>query len=149
MNATGGDHIDSVRKRSITNARKAVCMFMGNTAHIKYSVSNVCDLSITGTWNWVVWSSTYYKTLHQCVCVFVKNTLCNTFTICYSYRWERNLSLLTLNVRGPSYLGLPRSISWLLLTSPGHQQPLYCLCRICGSLSYLRKDFKYLCHDVE
>ena len=34
---------------------------------------------------------------------------------------------VTLNVRGPSYLGLTRSISWLLmpwiLTSPGHQQP--------------------------
>ena len=33
---------------------------------------------------------------------------------------------LTLNVRGPSYLGLTRSISWLLMpwliTSPGHQQ---------------------------
>ena len=41
---------------------------------------------------------------------------------------------LTLNVRGPSYLGLTRSISWLLmswlLTSPGHQQPWYWLCRI-------------------
>ena len=36
-------------------------------------------------------------------------------------------SNLTLNVRGPSYLGFTRSISWLLmpwlLTSPGHQQP--------------------------
>ena len=36
---------------------------------------------------------------------------------------------LTLNVRGPSNLGLIRSISWLLmpwlLTSPGHQQPWY------------------------
>ena len=57
---------------------------------------------------------------------------------------------LTLNVRGPSYLGLTRSISWLLmpwlLTSPGHQQPWYWLCRICKSWSYLRKDFKYLCH---
>ena len=35
--------------------------------------------------------------------------------------------ILTLNVRGPSYLGLARSISWLLmpwlLSSPGHQQP--------------------------
>ena len=34
---------------------------------------------------------------------------------------------LTLNERGPSYFGLTRSISWLLmpwlLTSPGHQQP--------------------------
>ena len=61
---------------------------------------------------------------------------------------------LTPNVRGPSYLGLTRSISWLLipwlLTSPGHQQPWYWLCRICRSFSYLRNDFKYLCHiDVE
>ena len=35
------------------------------------------------------------------------------------------LNLLTFNVQGPSYLGLTRSISWLLmawlLTSPGHQ----------------------------
>ena len=56
---------------------------------------------------------------------------------------------LTLNVRGgPSYLGLIRSISWLLmpwlLTSPGHQQPWYWLYK--RSFSYLRKDFKYLCH---
>ena len=40
-----------------------------------------------------------------------------------------SLKGLTLNVRGPSYLGLTRSISWLLmpwlLTSPGHQQPWY------------------------
>ena len=58
--------------------------------------------------------------------------------------------ILTLNVRGPSYLGLTRSISWLLmpwlLTSPGHQQPWYWLCRICTSWSYWRKDFKYMCH---
>ena len=51
---------------------------------------------------------------------------------------------------GPSYLSLNRSISWLLmpwlLTSPGHQQPWYWLCRICRSWSYLGKDFKYLCH---
>ena len=57
---------------------------------------------------------------------------------------------LTLNVRGPSYLGLTRSISWLLmpwlLTSPGHQQPWYWLCSICRSWSYTRKDFKFLCH---
>ena len=59
-------------------------------------------------------------------------------------------NILTLNVRGPSYLGLTRSISWLLmpwlLTSPGHQQPWYWPCRICRSWSYLRKDFKYMCH---
>ena len=55
---------------------------------------------------------------------------------------------LTLKVRGPSYLGLTMSISWLLmpwlLTSPGYQQPWYWLCRIGRFLSYLRKDFKYL-----
>ena len=40
---------------------------------------------------------------------------------------EKVSDILTLNVRGPSYLGLTRSISWQLmpwlLTSPGHQQP--------------------------
>ena len=57
---------------------------------------------------------------------------------------------LTLNLRGPSYFGLTRSISWLLmpwlLTSPGHQQPWYWLHRICRSFAYLRKGFKYLCY---
>ena len=57
---------------------------------------------------------------------------------------------LTLNVRGPSYFGLTRSISWLLmpcvLTSPGHQQPWYWLCGINTSWSYLGKDFKYMYH---
>ena len=56
--------------------------------------------------------------------------------------------ILTLNVRGSSYLGLTRSISWLLmpwlLTSPRHQQPWYWLYRICRSF-YLRKCFKSLC----
>ena len=62
--------------------------------------------------------------------------------------------LLTLDVRGLSYLGLPRSnimavVSWLL-TSPGHQQPWYWLCRIGRFLSYLRNDLNYLrCINVE
>ena len=51
---------------------------------------------------------------------------------------------------GTELTGLTRSISWLLmpwlLTSPGHQQPWYWLCRICRSWSYLRKDFKNICH---
>ena len=57
---------------------------------------------------------------------------------------------LTLNVRGPIYLCLTtgRSVSWLLmpwlLTSPGHQQPWYWLCRLCKSWSYWRKDFNSL-----
>ena len=70
-----------------------------------------------------------------------------------SAKWRPSclgLNVLTLNVRGLSYLGLFRSISWLLmpwlLTSPGHQQPWYWLCRISRSLYCLRKDFKYLCH---
>ena len=63
------------------------------------------------------------------------------------------LNMLTLNVRGPIYLGFTRSISWLLMpwlhTSPGHQQPWYWPCRICRSWSYLRKDFKYTCRINE
>ena len=59
-------------------------------------------------------------------------------------------SPLTLNVRGPSYFSLTRSISWLLmpwlLASPGYQQPWYWLCRIGRSLPYLRRNFNYLCH---
>ena len=58
--------------------------------------------------------------------------------------------MLTLKVRGPSYLGLTRSISWLLvpwlLASPGHQQPWYWLCKISKSWSYMRNDFNYLWH---
>ena len=49
----------------------------------------------------------------------------------------------------PSYLGLIRSISWLLmpwlLGSPGHKQPWYWICRIGRSLSYSRRNFNYLC----
>ena len=59
---------------------------------------------------------------------------------------------LTFNMRGPSCLGLTRSISWLLmpslLASPGHQQLWYWLCKIGRPLSYLRKDFNYLCHII-
>ena len=58
-----------------------------------------------------------------------------------------------LNMRGPSYLGLTRSILWLLmpwlLVSPGHQQSWYWLYRISRSLSYLRKDFNYLYNTNE
>ena len=57
---------------------------------------------------------------------------------------------LTLSMQGPSYLGLIRSISWLLmprlLASPGHQQPWYWLCEIGRTWSSMRKDSNYLCH---
>ena len=50
--------------------------------------------------------------------------------------------VITLNVRGPSFLGLTMSISRLLmpwlLTSPGHQQPWYQLCRTCPGLIWGR-----------
>ena len=59
------------------------------------------------------------------------------------------LFFFTLNMPGPSLLGLTRSISWSLmpwlLASPGHQQPWYWLCRIGRSLFYLRGNFNYLC----
>ena len=57
---------------------------------------------------------------------------------------------LTINMWGPSYLSFTWSTSLLLmpwlLASLGHQQQWYWLYRICRSCSYLRKDFKYLCH---
>ena len=56
----------------------------------------------------------------------------------------RIFPLLFLNMGVLRYLGLTRSISWLLipwlLKLPGHQQPWYWLCRICRSWSYFRKD---------
>ena len=56
----------------------------------------------------------------------------------------------TLSVREPSYLGLTKSISWLLtpwlLESPGHQHPWCWPCRIGKSLPYLREDFNFLFH---
>ena len=64
-----------------------------------------------------------------------------TFKICFPI-------LLTLNVRGPIYLGFTSSISLLLmpwlLASPWHQQPWYWLCIIGRFMSYLRNDFNYL-----
>ena len=74
--------------------------------------------------------------------------MCCTEIIIFVH-WE-DLFHLTLNVREPSYLGLTRSISWLLmpwfLASPGHQHPWYWLYRIGRSLSYSRKDFNYPGH---
>ena len=69
------------------------------------------------------------------------------------YSFFENLSgILTLDFWEQSYLGLTRSISWLLmpwlLVSLGHLQPWYWLCRIGRPLSYLRKDFNYLCHVI-
>ena len=71
--------------------------------------------------------------------------------ICLQLLYIKSLMLcLTLNVRGPSYLGLTKSILWLLmpwlLASPEHQQPWYLLCRIGRSLYYSRRKFNYLCH---
>ena len=83
-----------------------------------------------------------------------KCLMCPTLSICTMNVKIRLIELLphpagaselTLNVWGPSYIGLTRSISWLLmpwlLKSPGHQQPWYWLYRISRFLSYLRKDF--------
>ena len=68
-----------------------------------------------------------------------------TETLCKAAGKDRHLIILV-----PSYLGLTKSISWLLmpwlLASPGHQQQWYWLCKLSRSLSYMRKDFNYLCH---
>ena len=70
---------------------------------------------------------------------------------CYWYHPSVCIVFLTLSVRGLSYLGLIKSIPWLLmpwlLASLGDQQPWYWqLCEIGMSLSYTRKDSNYLCH---
>ena len=82
-----------------------------------------------------------------------KRTKCMLIMYTAEFIWYfPSISLFTLNVRGPSYLGLFRSISWLLmpwlLTSPGHQQPWYRLYKIWRFLSYLRKGFMCLCHII-
>ena len=75
-----------------------------------------------------------------------------TFFKCTYLNENHTLILLhlTLNMRGPSYICLTRSVLWSLvpwlLASPWHQQPWYWLCRIGRSLSYWRKDLKYLYH---
>ena len=87
-------------------------------------------------------------------CVIINHVLKVSHTswiYCITTIQERLLNL-ALNVPGPSYLGLTRSISWAWLlmpwlhTSPGHQRAWYRLCGICRSCSYFRTDFKYLCH---
>ena len=96
-------------------------------------------ISLTGLWTgWCysgfVWNKKMTSERHQCASV--------NQVIVQIY--------LTLSVRGPNYIGLTRSMSRLLmpwlLTSPGYQQPWYWLHRMCRSFSYLRKDYKYLCH---
>ena len=78
--------------------------------------------------------------------LIAENTFENVVCECCSFRL--GLNVLTLNLRGPSYLGLTRSISWLLmpwlLASPGHQQPWYWLCRIGKSLSYSRGNLGWV-----
>ena len=101
----------------------------------------------TGKWNYVNPCPIFLGIPNQST-AYVKRQARPRWT--YVRRSSVTPTCLTPNVRGPSYLGLTRSISWLLmpwlLTSPGHQKPWYWLYRICMSFSYLRKDFKYLCH---
>ena len=68
----------------------------------------------------------------------------------YQKLYYEQALIKTINVRGPSFIGLTWSLSLLLmpwlLTSPGHQHPW--LCRIGKSLSYLRNDSNYLCYII-
>ena len=97
-------------------------------------------------WNPLDFSNSQHDFIEE---VYWSDVICQLQSADWSVsRWD--CWLLTLNVRGPSYLGLTRSISWLLmpwlLASPGHQQPWYLLCKIGKSWSYTRKDFNYLWH---
>ena len=57
---------------------------------------------------------------------------------------------LTRKLRAPSYPGLIRSVSWLLmhwfLVSPRHQQQWFWPCKLFRPLSYTRNNFNSLCH---
>ena len=79
--------------------------------------------------------------------------------LCLVLLWWCSSSALTPNMWGSSYLGLARSISWLLMTwlsaLPDHQQPWYWQCKL-GSLpwgristtsvmSMWRHDIRYKC----
>ena len=112
----------------------------------------VISHAMTCTWHHCIERQTVYgncggilvsKTVHDTIWHSPENKLLICFVL-LTIVWPG----LTLNVRGPSYLGLTRSISWLLmpwlLTSPEHQQPWYWLCRIGRFLSYLWKNFNYL-----
>ena len=75
-------------------------------------------------------------------------SLVDTGDICCHY-WQHIL-VISFLMLGHSYLGLTRSVSWLLmpwlLMSPGNQQQWYWLCELDRSLSYMGKDFDSLCH---
>ena len=78
--------------------------------------------------------------LDTCIPFFIMGQFVSTFVLTTLRRRVR--TYLTLNVRGPSYLSLIRSMSWLLM----HKELWYWQCRVCWSWSYVRKDFKYICH---
>ena len=89
-----------------------------------------------------MWTITYGNILPQFLLINKGGKLRNISWI--------TVKVLTLNMLGPSYPGLTRSIQWLLmpwlLAWPGHQHPGYWPCKIGRSLSSTRKGFNYLCH---
>ena len=107
-------------------------------------LSELCDMAALN--NSVALTSSFMGVWINAACL-------GSIPVLIRARWSQdktgsNTIFLTLSVQGQSYLGLTRSISWLLmpwlLTSPGHQQPWYWLHRIGRFLSYLRQDFNYL-----
>ena len=108
----------------------------------------------------IIWTMLFYchldpqgKNISEILMIRIQNIHQRKWTSkCHLQNYSNlsRLNVLTLNVWGPSYLSLTRSISWLLMpwlhSSPWHQQPWYWLSRIGRSLSYLKKDFNYLCH---
>ena len=82
-------------------------------------------------WPIDIWRRSFWSTLVQamaCCLISPSHSLNQCWFNINEILWhlfQAYVYYLTLNVQGPSYLGLTRSISWLLmtwlLTSPGHQ----------------------------
>ena len=108
---------------------KCVCFtFIGENAWP--NLSSICGLYVSmyifphtvPYTDYSGWSSLYFMHNHS----FISSTI---YPIHLPWNHYAYWAMLTLNVRGRSYLGLTRSMSWLLmpwlLTSPWHQQPWY------------------------
>ena len=113
---------------SVDTRRRLWCKELGN-----HSIRNC------------IWHCAYYWLIVRYQYVARKISICE---IVWTFRnWCTKLSVL---LRKPEYSGRNKSIPWLLipwlLASPVHQKPLYSLCRINRSLSFMRKDSNKMRH---
>ena len=116
-------------RRLYTSGSKMPAKFESNWNILNTNLSPLRDLMIHLLYNIVTrsWSSLFWN---RNVCISIQIALLYFSTIyCDSERQEKAQALVTgcydlFNVQGSSYLGITRSISWLLmpwlLASPGH-----------------------------